>query len=128
RSSSTTSTMRSLPRAAMRPRVAPLPPLLAARLRIRRRRRRLHDVDELGRRLCGECVLGGLECGGADVAATAPAVDEHRLLVTREAAALRVLRLAFLPHAEERCGDEDRRVRTRGDADDEREGEVLERR
>ena len=41
--------------------------------------------------------------------------------------ALRVLGLALLEDGEERRGDEDRRVRARGDADEEREREVLER-
>src|SRR4051812_24963085 len=40
----------------------------------------------------------------------------------------RPLRLALLPHRQERCRDEDRRVRTGSDPDHEREREVLERR
>src|SRR5882762_9943838 len=36
-----------------------------------------------------------------------------------------VFRLAFLPPVEQRGGDEDRGVGARGDADEEREGEVL---
>src|SRR5262249_58365141 len=40
----------------------------------------------------------------------------------------RELGLALLPDREERRRDEDRRVRTRGHADDQREREVLERR
>src|SRR5262249_17257010 len=40
----------------------------------------------------------------------------------------RVLGLAFLPDSEQRRRDEDRGVGTRDDADDQREGEVLERR
>src|SRR5207249_1529558 len=40
----------------------------------------------------------------------------------------RELWLALLPDREERRRDEDRRVRTRGDPDEQREGEVLQRR
>src|SRR5947199_251485 len=39
----------------------------------------------------------------------------------------RVLRLALLPHRQERSSDEDRRVRARCDADEQREREVLQR-
>jgi len=61
------------------------------------------------------------------VAAAAATSDRGAHVVRRELPALRKLRLALLPDREQRRGDEDRRVRTGGDADDEREGEVLER-
>src|SRR5258705_2620999 len=129
-SSSIASTIRSLPRAAMGPRAAALAPLLTTLLRFRFRRRRIDHVDELGRRLRGKRLLGCLERGGAYVGsapATADAPDRRADLVARrELLALRELGLALLPDREQRRRDEDRRVRTGDDADDERECEVLE--
>src|SRR5205814_4841017 len=115
-SSSSASTSRSLPRAAMRPRAPPLPPLLSARLRRRLRRRRRHDVDELRRRLGGQRFLRRLQSRGAgvDLGAPAPAAAVHgeggHLGRTGELLALRVLRLALLPHGEQRRRVEDRRA------------------
>src|SRR5437763_11515329 len=95
-SSSIASTIRSLPRAAMRPRAAALTPLLAALLRGRRRRCGVDDVDELGRRLGGERLLGCLErrAAGVDAASPAAAADGRAEIVGRaELLALRELGL-----------------------------------
>src|SRR5439155_23288681 len=86
----------------------------------RRRRtlcRRLGS-EELGRRLGGRRRFGLLEHG------LRRSVAERGLDVL----AVRVLRLALLPDREQRRRDEDRRVGAREDADEEREGEVLQRR
>src|SRR5581483_269371 len=64
---------------------------------------------------------GGGELG---LAQHLPALDA----VERDLAAPGELGLALLPDREQRRRDEDRRVRTRGDADDQREREVLQRR
>src|SRR5207249_3646099 len=126
--SPSTSVARPLPRAAMRSRPPALLALLAARLGARFRRRSLDDVDELRRRLGGERLLGLRECDRSRVEATpaTPAVPDRPIdLAARELLPLRELRLALLPDRQQRRGDEDRRVRTRGDADDQREREVL---
>src|SRR3954453_20840061 len=81
-SSSRTSASRALPGAAMRPRPPALAALLAARLCIRGRRRRLHDVDELRRRLGGKRRLRLLErdLTRVDLAAPATPVEGDRLV------------------------------------------------
>src|SRR6185437_15024934 len=91
--------------------------------------------DELRRRLLRERLLGLGECNRSGVTpAPAATVDGRRLrgrdfdVVDAEALPLRELRLALLPDREQRRRDEDRRVRARGDADDERERKVLQRR
>ena len=73
--------------------------------------------DQVGRRLSRRELLG-LAQQAADRAGVA-----ERAVV----AAARVLRLALLEHGDERCGDEDRRVRAGADADEQGEGEVLQR-
>src|ERR1700756_3331025 len=100
----------------MRPRTPPLRPLLAPRARgcgLRRRR-----IEERRRRLGGECLLRLLErdrprierwaaLGAPRPAAGRRAAVRVLALLLGEVLPPRVLRLALLPHGEERSGDED---------------------
>src|ERR1700712_1816170 len=100
---------------------ARLPPLAAALL-LRSGVAVGEDVlDDVERRFRRRFVRRGLLGFGEHAAA-------ERALGRVAALAAVVLRLALLPPGEERRGDEDRRIRTGGDADEQREGEVLERR
>src|SRR5262249_4926284 len=137
-SSTASRSSRLLPRAAMRPRTPPLLPLLSAGA-CGGGLRRSPGVEQPGRRLCGEGRLGLLERQRARVehratlglprpaASRRPAVRILAFLLG-EVLPPRVLGLALLPDSEQRRRDEDRGVGTRDDADDQREGEVLERR
>ena len=79
----------------------------------------------LGRRSAGRC--GGRARARARRRPSAVGVGRHGALLRLDpAAAGAVLGLALLPVREHRRGDEDRRVRARGDADQQREREVLE--
>src|SRR5579859_3508601 len=137
-SSSTVSRSRLLlPRSAMRSRAAPLATLLLPCARGGRLGR--DRVDEARRRLRGERRLRllqrerpGVECRAALRPQRPPSRETSsvglRALTFGLLLAPRVLRLPLLPDREDRRCEEDRGVGARRDADDEREGEVLERR
>src|SRR5579864_960994 len=126
KSSPSASVTRPLPGAAMRSRAPALAALVAPCLRAGIRRRRLDHVHELRRRLRRQRLLGLGERNRARVEAPATtAVDRHTVGVARKLLPLRELGLALLPDREQRRRDEDRRVGTRRDTDEEREREVL---
>src|SRR5439155_1261983 len=107
---------RSLSRSAMRPRLTALATPFPLRLRAR-------DCALDGRN--GRERRSRLGCGGV------LGLLERRLAgrgLHVDVPPPRELRLAFLPDRQQRRRDEDRRVRARGDSDEQREREVLQRR
>ena len=116
---------RLLPGSAMRPRGAALAATFALRRDRHRGSRRSRDA-----RLRGllDLFLAGSPCAATSSASSASVPPtEARPASPEVVAAAGELGLALPEHADERRGEEDRRVRAEPDPDEEREREVLER-
>ena len=120
----------------MRTRTAPLPTALP--LRFGRSSRTRGELAERRSRFGRGGLLGFLQHDRARIGSrrTGPrpprttasghsAVGLSPFFTSVDTFAPRELRFALLQDCQQRCGDEDRRVRTRGDADEQREREVL---